>query len=83
MAEADQLCEAVRNRHGGTATLAQSVRVRETFEGQTVWEGVVHLFDLAGHWSVPRTHARSSPIEWRTKRRFFCVLRTERINLPL
>ena len=30
-------------------TLAQSVPVRETFEGKTVWEGVVHVFDLTGH----------------------------------
>ena len=47
--EARQLNEAVERMHGGTATLAQSVPVRETFEGKTVWEGVVHVFDLAGH----------------------------------
>jgi len=47
--EADQLKEAVENTHGGTATLVQSVPVRETFEGKTVWEGLVHVFDLAGH----------------------------------
>jgi hypothetical protein len=45
--EADQLKEAVEHLHGGSATLAQSVPVRETFEGKTVWEGVVHVFDLA------------------------------------
>ena len=47
MSEADQLKEAVENMHGGTATLVQSVPVRETFEGKTAWEGVVHVFDLA------------------------------------
>jgi len=45
--EVDQLKRTVENMHGGTATLAQSVPVRETFEGKTVWEGVVHVFDLA------------------------------------
>jgi hypothetical protein len=35
--------------YGGSATLSQSVPVRETFEGKTVWEGVVHVFDLTGH----------------------------------
>jgi hypothetical protein len=31
----DQLRDAVQNMHGGTATLAQSVPVRETFDGKT------------------------------------------------
>ena len=41
-----ELKAAIENMHGGTATLAQSVPVTETFEGKTVWEGVVHVFDL-------------------------------------
>jgi len=32
--DVDQLRKAVENMHGGTATLAQSVPVRETFEGK-------------------------------------------------
>jgi hypothetical protein len=82
-AEADQIKEAVENMHGGTATLAQSVPVRETFEGKTVWEGVVHVFDLAGHPTATRAYAWSSPIEGSAKRRFFAVLHTARINSPL
>ncbi len=69
--------------HGGTATLAQSVPVKETFEGQTVWEGVVHVFDLAGHPKATLAYAWSSPMEGSTKRRFFAVLHTERINSPV
>src|ERR1700738_2438969 len=79
---ADQLKRAVETQHGGTATLAQSVPVLETFQGQTVWEGVVHVFDLAGHPKATRAYAWSSPIEGSTKRRFFAVLHTERINSP-
>ena len=81
--EADQLKKTVENMHGGTATLAQSVPVRETFGGKTVWEGVVHVFDLAGHPTATRAYAWSSPIEGSTKRRFFAVLHTERINSPV
>ena len=81
--EADQLRDAVQNMHGGTATLAQSVPVRETFEGQTVWEGVVHVFDLAGYPTATRAYAWSSPIEGSAKRRFFAVLHTDRINSPI
>ena len=79
----EELKEAVERMHGGTATLAQSVPVRETFEGKPVWEGVVHVFNLTGHPTATRAYAWSSPIEGSTKRRFFAVLHTERINSPL
>src|SRR5215471_14088331 len=71
MGEANQLGEAVENMHGGSAMLTQTVPVRETFEGKTVWEGVVHVFDLAGHPTATRAYAWSSPIEGSAKRRFF------------
>lgn len=83
MIEIDQVREAVERMHGGTATLTQSVPVRETFEGKTVWEGVVHVFDLAGHPTATCAYAWSSPIEGDTKRRFFAVLHTNRINSPI
>ena len=66
--EADHLKRAVESQHGGSATLAQSVPVRETHDGQTVWEGVVHVFDLAGQPKATRAYAWSSPIEGGTKR---------------
>jgi hypothetical protein len=81
--DADQLKQAVENMHGGTATLAHTVPILETFEGKIVWEGVVHVFDLAGHPTATRVYAWSSPIEGSTKRRFFAVLHTERINSPI
>jgi len=68
--------------HGGAATLAQSVPVRETFEGRLVWEGVVHVFDLAGHPTATRAYAWSSPIEGSTKRRFFAVLHQPPLDSP-
>lgn len=80
--EADQLKEAVERLHGGTATLAQSVPVRETFGGTPVWEGVVHVFDLTGHPTASRVYAWSSPIEGSTKRRFFAVLHQPPVDSP-
>jgi hypothetical protein len=77
-----ELREAVEKMHGGTATLAQSIPVRETFEGKPVWEGVVHIFKLAGHPTARRAYAWSSPIEGSTKRRFFAVLHQPPINSP-
>src|SRR5439155_25831991 len=68
--------------HGGAAHLAQSVPVREAFEGKPVWEGVVHVFDLAGHPTATRAYAWSSPIEGSTKRRFFAVLHQPPVDSP-
>jgi hypothetical protein len=81
-AEAVQLRQAVESQHGGKATLAQSVPVKETFERKTVWEGVVHVFDLAGNLKATRAYAWSSPIEGSTKRRFFAVLAIGAIKSP-
>ena len=82
MSETEELKRAIEQMHGGSATLAQSVPVRETFEGKTVWEGVVHVFDLAGHPTATRAYAWSSPIEGSAKRRFFAVLHLPPINNP-
>jgi hypothetical protein len=43
----------------------------------------VHVLDLARHLKATRAYAWSSPIEGSTKRRFFAVLHTDRINSPL
>ena len=82
MIEIDQLKRAVESQHGGTAMLAQSVLVCETFEGQSVWEGVVHVFDLSGHPKATRAYAWLSPIEGSDKRRFFAVLHMGAIKSP-
>jgi hypothetical protein len=79
---AGQLRDAVQNMHGSTATLAQSVPVRDIFEGETVWEGVVHVFDLTGHPTATRAYAWSSPIEGSTKRRYFGVLHQPPVDSP-
>lgn len=81
--DAEQLKRAVESQHGGTATLAQSVPVREAFDGKPVWEGVVHVFDLAGHSKATRAYAWSSPIEGSKKRRFFAVLHMGPVTGPV
>jgi hypothetical protein len=78
-----ELKHAVERQHGGTATFAQSVPVKETFQSATVWEGVVHVFDLAGHPKATRAYAWSSPIEGSDKRRFFAVLHMGAIKSPV
>ena len=78
----NELRNAIESQHGGNATLFQSVPVRETFEGEPVWEGVVHVFDLTDNPKATRAYAWSSPIEGSDKRRFFAVLHMGAIKSP-
>lgn len=77
-----ELRRAVESQHGCTATLAQSVPVKETFGGKTVWEGIVHVFKLTGHPEAKQAYAWSSPIEGSPKRRFFAVLHLPPVSSP-
>ena len=81
--EEGELCTAVEAQHGGLASLVQSVPVRESYEGAPVWEGGVHVFDLAGNPNATRAYAWSSPVEGSDKRRFFAVLHMGAITSPV
>ena len=82
MNDVSELQRSVETQHGGRATFVQSVPVRETSSGVTVWEGVVHVFDLAGNPAATRAYAWSSSIEGSAKRRFFAVLQMGAIKTP-
>jgi hypothetical protein len=84
-----ELVKSVEAQFGGRAHLVQAVPVLETFKGETVrakgetiWEGVVHVFDLSGHPVASTAYAWSSPIEGSGKRRFFAVLHQGPIKSP-
>ena len=81
--DASELKKAVESQHGCTATLAQSVPVIETFEGKTVWKGVVHVFKIHGHPKANKAYAWSSLIEGSDKRRFFSVLHVPPVTSPV
>ena len=49
MTDRDRLRKAIRDLNGVESTHVRSERVHETFQGQTVWEGVVEVFALKGH----------------------------------
>lgn len=72
----------VEAQHGGTAMLVQSVPIHEEFEGKTVWDGVMHVFDLAGHPEATRAYAWSYERP-DSRRRFFAVVHAGLIDSPL
>jgi predicted sulfurtransferase len=54
-----QLASVIHLLHGGHATYRESVPVKETWQGKTVWDGIVEVFDLRGHPEANTAYAWS------------------------
>ena len=52
-----ELQSIIRRLHGVESTHAESVLVTETFQGRTVWEGLVEVFHLHGHPKASKVYA--------------------------
>ena len=58
--------------------------VRDEFQGETAWEGVVHVFDLTNHPSASRAYAWSTVVNEETgRRRFYAVLHAGSVKSPV
>jgi len=52
-----ELRGVIRRLHGVESEHVESVPVKETFQGQTVWEGIVEIFNLKDHPTAHRIYA--------------------------
>lgn len=57
MKHIDELRDVIHELHGGKATHIVSVPVKDVFRGETVWDGIVEVFDLEGHPQANRVYA--------------------------
>jgi hypothetical protein len=55
----EELKDVIHKLHGVMATHRASVPVKEVFNGKTVWDGVVEVFDLEGHPEANTAYAWS------------------------
>ena len=55
----EELKDVIRRLHGVESTHVESVPVKETLQGKTVWEGLVEVFDLHGHPQATKAYAWS------------------------
>jgi hypothetical protein len=53
----EKLRGAIRDLHGVESKHAGSVPVKEMYQGKTVWEGVVEVFELEGHPKAAKAYA--------------------------
>ena len=79
----DDLRDVIRRLHGVDATHIESVPVKETFQGKTVWEGIVEVFELRGHPKTERIYAWSHDTgDPKKPRRHVTVLHIAPITSP-
>lgn len=52
-----ELQAAILNLHGCSSTYVETVPVTEVFQGETVWQGEVEVFDIRGHPKAKRAYA--------------------------
>ena len=52
---------AISHLHNCGATWRESVPVSEVFQGKTIWQGEVEVFDLMGHPKAKRCYGWSHP----------------------
>lgn len=78
----EALQEAIQNMHGCASTWIEAVPVKEAFKSETVWEGVVQVFDLIDHPDATRCYAWSHAVDDSDKRRFVAVLHQEPVTSP-
>lgn len=75
------LAEAIENLHGCKATWRESVPVTEMFNGETVWTGEVHVFDV-DHPDSDTCYAWSHSVDVSENRQFYAVLGKPPVDTP-
>lgn len=65
MSYIEELRDVIKKLHGVESTHKESVPVKEVFRGETIWEGIVEVFELHGHpkanIAYAWTHERDNP----------------------
>jgi len=78
-----ELQAAILNLHGCKATYVETVPVTETFQGETVWEGEVEVFETTDHPKAKRIYAWGHATgEDDQARRYVCVLELPPVDSP-
>lgn len=84
MTESKYLAElrgVIRKLHGVESRHIESVPIKETFQGKTVWEGVVEVFELIDHPKAQKLYAWSHDADG--KKRHVTVLHMDKVTSPI
>lgn len=76
--------DLIRRLHEADSKHVASVPVKETFQGRTVWDGVVEVFDLTGHPTAERLYAGSHYTDDpASPKRHVTALQAEAVTSPI
>jgi len=75
--------KAIRDLHGAEPVFRTVALVRETFQGQPVWEGPVYVFDLKGHETAQTVYGLACPVDGSDRTEFTTILGEGPIISPL
>lgn len=80
----EELRDVIRHLHGVESTHVKSVPVKETFEGRTVWDGIVEIFEIHGHAKAEKLYAWSHDTDDPKKpKRHVTVLHIHPVTSPI
>ena len=72
----------IQKLHGVKTTHVSSVPVKETFQGKTVWEGIVEVFDLHDHPTASIVYAWTHQTDNPDRPRHVTVLHVDPVTSP-
>jgi hypothetical protein len=79
-----RLQKAIRSQHGCDSRHLSSIPVHLAFKGQTIWDGIIEFFSVAGHPKAKECYAWASLLETgRKSETFFAVLCSPQISTPM
>jgi hypothetical protein len=70
----EELQDVIWQSHGVESRHVESIPVKETFHGKTVWEGIVEVFELHGHPKATRAYPWSHKTDGPKKQKHVTVL---------
>ena len=80
----EELRDVIRRLHGVESRHVGSVPVKETFQGRTVWDGCVEVFELIGHPTASKLYAWSHATgNTDNPKRHVAALHSDLITSPL
>jgi hypothetical protein len=79
----DELRDVIKRLHGVESSHIESVPIKETFQGKTVWEGIVEVFDLHNHPKALKIYAWAYQTDNPKKPRHVTVLHLGPVTSPL
>ena len=79
----EELRDVIRHLHGVESSHVESVPIKEEFQGKTVWEGIVEVFDLKNHAKAPRAYAWAYETDNPQRPRHVVVLHLGPVTSPL